>query len=225
MGIVGIPLYGSNFNNTLYSDSSYRNTVYGGKGNDLIYGTSGNDTLVGGLGSDLTLHDPWGQTNWNEADRDTIYGGAGDDLIYGGDLFHNSADGSDYIDGGTGNDTLIGGAGNDTLVGGSGFDRFQFNNRNEGIDRIVDFSVVDDTIAISRGSLSSGGFGFSFTGILSSSAFRIGSSATISSHRFIYNNLTGALFFDQDGTGSAAQIQIATLNTGLAMTNNDFLIV
>ena len=217
--LFGIPLYGSNSNNTLYSDSSFANTVYGGKGNDLIYGTSSNDTLVGGLGSDLTLHDFFGQFNWNEADRDTIYGGAGNDLIYGGDLFRNSADGADYLDGGADNDTLIGGAGNDTLIGGSGRDIFQFNNRNEGLDRIVDFSVVDDTIAIRRG-----GFNFTYTGTLSSSAFRIGSSATTTSHRFIYNNSTGALFFDQDGTGSAAQIQIASLSTGLAMTNNDFSI-
>lgn len=224
---AGMPFWGSNSDNTIYVSEGasgftgfYNNgLVYGGNGNDLIYGNGGSDTLYGGYDRvNLTSHDWWGQVNLNQADNDTIYGGAGNDIIYGGNNF-NSADGSDYLDGGTGNDTLIGGAGNDTLIGGAGLDRFQFNNRNEGIDRIIDFSVVDDTIAIRRG-----GFNFTYTGTLSSSAFRIGSSATTTSHRFIYNNSTGALFFDQDGTGSAAQIQIASLSTGLAMTNNDFSI-
>jgi hypothetical protein len=41
---------------------------------------------------------------------------------------------------------------------------------------------------------------------------------------FIYNSATGALFFDADGTGSTGQVQIATLSTGLAMTNADIFV-
>ena len=44
--------------------------------------------------------------------------------------------------------------------------------------------------------------------------------------RIIYNNVTGALFFDSDGNGGAAQTQIATL-TGSPDTVSrfDFVII
>jgi Ca2+-binding RTX toxin-like protein len=47
----------------------------------------------------------------------------------------------------------------------------------------------------------------------------------IISDRFIYNNTNGALFFDVDGNGSTAQLQLATLNTGLALTNQDIFVL
>ncbi len=50
--------------------------------------------------------------------------------------------------------------------------------------------------------------------------FRIGTGAGDASDRFIYNQNTGALFFDADGIGGAAQVKIATLSAGLAMTND-----
>ena len=36
---------------------------------------------------------------------------------------------------------------------------------------------------------------------------------------------TGALFFDQDGTGGLAQVQIASLSTGLALTHNNIVVL
>ena len=41
----------------------------------------------------------------------------------------------------------------------------------------------------------------------------------------IYNKKTGALFYDPDGNGDAAQVQIATLSKSLkAISNGDFFI-
>ena len=54
----------------------------------------------------------------------------------------------------------------------------------------------------------------------------LGSSASDCSDRFIYNNWTGTLFYDQDGSAyNSTQIQIATLDSGLALSNNDVLVI
>jgi len=208
------------------------------------YNLGGRDTLVGGLGPNRTLHS--GKLNLNEADSDTIYGGSDDDLICGGDYdpysTNRSMDGNDFLygeegndriygdrgndllNGGSEDDLLVGGAGNDTLIGGTGKDKFKFDSPSEGIDTITDFSVVDDTIVLSKSA-----FGLSFKSgtTIPSTAFRkssnSSSAALTSSQRFIYVSLTGGLYFDKDGTGSAPGVQIAALSAGLAFTNSDIV--
>ena len=52
------------------------------------------------------------------------------------------------------------------------------------------------------------------------------SSASDSSDPFIYNNLTGALFYDQDGSANNfTQVQIATLDSGLALSSNNIVVI
>jgi Ca2+-binding RTX toxin-like protein len=128
---------------------------------------------------------------------------------------------NDILTGADGNDTLIGGAGADSLTGGLGLDTFVFNSPIEGLDIINDFSVTDDTIQVSA----SGFGGGLVAGTLLVDQFVIGSAASTADHRFIYDNNTGALFFDADGNGSGLAVQIASLSTGLAMTNADFIVV
>ncbi|PSF37278.1 hypothetical protein C7H19_11210 [Aphanothece hegewaldii CCALA 016] len=166
-------------------------------GDDSLVGTSGNDTING------------------KAGNDTIDGSSGKDYLIG-------SSGKDYLIGGSGNDRLVGGSGNDTLTGGIGADRFTFNNPNEKTDIITDFSVVDDTIAISNA-----GFGNQFVSnsSIGASRFFIGSAATTANQRFIYNSTKGFLFYDSDGIGAADPIKIATLSTGLAMTHNDIFVI
>lgn len=53
----------------------------------------------------------------------------------------------------------------------------------------------------------------------------MGSAAANASDRFIYNQSTGGLFFDSDGTGAAGQVQLAGLSTGLAMTDADIFVI
>ncbi|MDZ8256979.1 trypsin-like serine protease [Nostoc sp. ChiQUE01b] len=133
----------------------------------------------------------------------------------------NGGNGNDILIGGSGNDTFVGGLGNDTLTGGTGSDVFTINTLSEGIDNITDFSSLDDTIYVSKI-----GFGGGLNeGILQATKFFIGSVAQDSSDRFIYNNNTGGFFFDADGTGSSAQIQVAQLAIGLAMTNTDIFVI
>ena len=68
----------------------------------------------------------------------------------GNDPALNGTNGDDIINGLAGDDFLFGGFGNDILNGGRGANRFDFIDPSvEGVDRIVDFSVAQDTIGIS----------------------------------------------------------------------------
>ena len=62
-------------------------------------------------------------------------------------------------------------------------------------------------------------------GSLSSRAFVFGTEAADSSDRIIYDQETGALYFDADGNGAGEKVQFAQLDEHLALTNRDFLIV
>ena len=128
----------------------------------------------------------------------------------------------DVLYGYNGNDLLTGGRGNDALYGGDGTDTFAFNNYSEGIDSLNDFNTTGEVIQVSAA-----GFGGSLTvGTLSASQFTIGSGATAIAQRFIYDNITGALSFDQDGSGGAfTQVQFAQLSSGVSLSAANFVVV
>jgi hypothetical protein len=146
--------------------------------------------------------------------NDTLTGGAGNDKLRG-------KQGNDTLVGKAGNDILIGGIGNDILTGGDGADRFFRWYSTTGIDTITDFQVGEDTLYVSASGF---GRGLVKGAAIAAAQFTLGSGASDSSDRFIYNQNTGALFFDADGTGSSGQIQIAQLSTGLAMTNANIVV-
>ncbi len=52
--------------------------------------------------------------------------------------------------------------------------------------------------------------------------FTIGTVATSSEHRFIYDADSGDLFYDSDGVGANEQIKIAGLGTNLSLNHNNF---
>jgi serralysin len=220
----------------------------GEAGNDVMEGGLGDDSyVVDSLGDTIIEQVSEGEDNVvSKVDNytlpanvenlrlsfdSTILKGTGNSLNNGieGNAFNNVLSGkagNDYLQGNPGNDALNGdmgddlvwgGLGRDTLRGGSGKDKFFFYKPQEGIDTIKDFKVTDDVIRISQG-----GFGYTFTDIPIADLFRIGSSAKDSSDRFIYNKSTGALYYDPDGIGGAAQIQFAKLSKGLSMTYQNF---
>ncbi|MBD1928790.1 calcium-binding protein [Trichocoleus sp. FACHB-90] len=157
--------------------------------------------------------------------NNTITGNAGNNYLYGrgGNDILNGMIGNDILVGGGGNDILMGRTGNDTLKGGRGADRFDFFEPSaEGVDRIVDFSVAQDTIGIYAASVQSAGL--TANAAITADQFRIGASAGDAGDRFIYNSTTGGLFFDRDGIGGTAQVQFATVSTGLGMTNADVFV-
>jgi len=62
-------------------------------------------------------------------------------------------------------------------------------------------------------------------GILPVDAFHIGGAADDASDRIIYDQTTGALFFDADGNDpTIAPVQFAAIAPDLALTNTDFFV-
>ncbi|MBD2435604.1 DUF4347 domain-containing protein [Nostoc sp. FACHB-110] len=171
---------------------------------DIIYGGDGNDSLDGGAGDDIL---------YGENGKDILYGGDGNDTLDGGT-------GDDILYGGAGNDILIGGLGRDILMGGDGRDSFYLNNGSGNTDTVMDFAAGESLI-ISKSEFSLN----QALGTLSPSFFRLGTSATTASDRFIYDGSTGKLFFDQDGIGNVAKVQIAQFANKPILANTDFSVI
>ncbi|HEV2565397.1 MAG TPA: hypothetical protein VGU19_09960, partial [Microvirga sp.] len=145
------------------------------------------------------------------------------DLIRGGS-------GKDTLSGGNGNDTLSGGAGTDLLTGGKGSDIFLFDRSTPttaGPDMVQDFKTAEyDRIHLSQNTFS--GFKASDLGRLKASAFTLGTKALDREDRIIYDQASGKLYYDADGTGGSTQFHIATFtNSGTkpALSYASFFIV
>ncbi|GAB4226900.1 MAG: hypothetical protein Kow0049_06490 [Stanieria sp.] len=205
-------------NNILFSskgDKSIEVSVDSTNGNANVKGSIENDSLQGGTGQDTLSGNKGDDLIIGRAGNDLLTGGQGNDSLRGGK-------GQDTLSGNKGDDFLVGGAGNDLLTGGQGKDSFYFDHPNQGIDTITDFDVSQDLIKVSGNNF---GSGLVAGDTIDSSQFRIGSAATDTSDRFIYNSSNGALWFDADGNGSIAPIQIATLGTGLEFTHENISVI
>ena len=138
--------------------------------------------------------------------NDNVSGGSGNDTLYGGD-------GKDTISGGEGADDLIGGGSADKLTGGGGADRFILDVlETKTVDAITDFTEAD-------------------TLVFAQSAFMKLENATSENlainkkaaeldldDYLIYDSKTGKLYYDEDGSGSIAAIQIAGIKGAGAKT-------
>ncbi|MES1985885.1 MAG: hypothetical protein V4461_13120 [Pseudomonadota bacterium] len=246
-------VYGLAGNDILYG-STGNDTLIGGEGNDGLHGDAGSDSMVGGIGNDSYYVDNAGDVVTENASEGTdkvvssiLYSlganvenltlsgtadinGMGNELVNSilGNSGNNSLNGNggkDALNGGAGNDTLIGGAGADALTGGVGNDTFVFNNLTISADKdtIKDFVSGQDRIAIDH--LAFGTFASHALGMLTTDDFTIGTAATTASQHIVYNSTTGALFYDADGMGGAAQIQIALVTGHPALSVADFMLI
>ena len=147
-------------------------------------------------------------------------GTSGNDYIEAGTaLVLSGRSGNDVLIGSRANDILSGGQGADILTGGAGSDLFSFSTPQDGIDRITDFNPVEDLIQISAAGFAGG---LTVGEALSLSQFSLGT--VTATTRFTFNAATGSLFFDSDGNGGAAPFQIASLNSGLTLTNENIFV-
>ncbi|WP_445630825.1 beta strand repeat-containing protein [Nostoc sp. DSM 114167] len=244
-------LFGSSGNDTLLGGTG-DDTLDGGTGIDSLNGGIGNNTYIVDNVSDIIVEGLNAGTdlvnssvNWVLGDNlenltligtgaitatgnslnniligntgaNTLSGGDGNDNLFGGS-------GNDSLLGGVGNDSLFGGIGKDTLTGGAGQDSLYLTDtRTGGYDTITDFTVGDDTIFISKAEF---GLTQSQDTTLDSGLFRLGTIATAASDRFIYNQSTGNLFFDKDGLGGTAQVQIAQLSNHAQLSSANITVI
>jgi Ca2+-binding RTX toxin-like protein len=241
-------LWGSGGNDTLMGYGG-RDHLYGVDGVDTLYGMEGDDMLDGGVGADNMIGNAGSDTYFvdNVSDSVTESGGQGIDevlsnvswtLTAGADVetlrttsdagtaainLTGNANGN-AVRGNAGNNIINGGDGRDELTGLGGQDAFLFNtalNSATNVDRVTDFNVADDTIwldpTIFLSSLTPGSS-------VAGSQFVIGTAALDAGDRIIYNNATGAVLYDSDGTGPTAAVQFAQLSAGLPLTNFDFFV-
>jgi len=167
----------------------------------------GNDKLIG--------------NNFSSPTGDLLFGFGGNDTILG-------MGGSDTLFGGAGKDLLDGGTGTNFLVGGGGADTFRFTappgtGTGQGAGEILDFQHGIDKIALSHIA-----FPHLAVGHLHAASFHIGMGATTLQQHIIYDNSNGALYYDPDGSGAAAQVQfgiVANVGGPATLTAHDFLVV
>lgn len=222
--------------------------LYGGGGNDALIGGLGNDRLDGGTGIDTasyldgtagvivslvltTAQDTVGAGSDRLIAIENLVGSAFSDQLSGNGVANvlSGGAGSDILNGAAGNDVLNGGVGNDRLTGGAGADKFVFDkaaNVTTNKDTITDFVSGTDKLQFSKALFT----GLGATGPLSAGAFWSGAGVTAAhdaTDRLIYNTTTGALYYDADGRGSIAAVQVAVLGAtthpGLGYT--DFIII
>ncbi|WP_414471906.1 hypothetical protein [Microvirga sp. M2] len=129
---------------------------------------------------------------------------------------------ADILVGGKGHDLLNGGLGCDKLTGLAGQDTFAFTTKlgATNVDRIVDFNHADDTIRLAQAV-----FGKLQKGILSKAAFWAGAKAHDKSDRIIYNEKTGDLSYDADGSGTKyGAVKFAQVKAGTLLKADDFFV-
>lgn len=215
--------------------TAFADTLTGDTGANRLNGGAGADTMRGGDGNDVYIVD-------NAGDVVSENAGRGNDLVQSSVSFSldanverltltgsgntnavgNSA--ANVLTGNSGNNIIVGGLGNDTLSGGAGNDMFRFNsalNPANNVDTITDFDSGNDEFQLDDDIF----VGIGGTGTLAAGAFRVGTAAGDSNDRIIYDPATGSIYFDSDGTGSAAAVLFAKVDPMLILSNADFSII
>jgi Ca2+-binding RTX toxin-like protein len=184
------------------TSTTITSTINGGGGTDTLFVTSGGSVTMGAgitffeqvqlsaAGTTFTANDTAGLI---------IQGSINDDVIIGG----------------AGANAITGGAGADTLTGSGGADSFVFDNILTS-DTITDFTTASDLLKFDLSV---------FDQIGSLGAFSVGDARYVEgaftsgqdgTDRIIFNTTTGALYYDADGNGVGAEVQIAALTSGAA---------
>jgi|GEM_PF-2022034 len=230
-GNAAIDGTGNSFANILTGNNA-ANTLNGGAGADEMKGMGGDDRYIVDNAGDKVSETATGGRDTVESSVSFSLAGqyievlrlTGSAAIDGtgnnqaNNLYGNAA--ANTLSAAGGDDKLFGGAGSDMLTGGTGADRFVFDtplNAATNVDKILDFTVADDTIELDR-SIFTGIAG----GTLGASAFVTGTAAADANDRIVYDSATGNIWYDADGSGAGAAMMFANVSAGTMLTNADF---
>jgi Ca2+-binding RTX toxin-like protein len=229
-----VSLIGDGGNNHLIGTGS-NDTLEGSGGLDTLEGGAGNDTYVVG-DSAVVLQDTSGIDAVDAEVSFTLPSG----IEHVSGFFFNTNpltlrgnEERNRIEGGGGNDKLYGGLGADTLEGGFGKDVYVFDAKlsarnNKNVDRIEDFaSFIGERIWLSRSVFSKLGKkgGEKKPVKLDSKSFVSGTKALDADDRLIYNQKSGKLSYDSDGSGKQKPIHFATFDKQTAVLAKDFYLI
>ena len=222
--------------------------IYGNAGANQLRGGGGADSLVGFGGDDWYFITDGTEAVFEAAGggNDRIFAGVDYRLQAGAEVemittdFHAGTAAIDLtgnelaniIYGNAGANILDGGAGKDMLFGNGGADIFLFSTAlntapggtfaglasTANVDQINGFAF-DDKIG-----LDAARFGL-IPGALAPGAFVLGTAAADANDRIIYDQATGALLFDSDGTGAAAAQLFAYINGPFSLDASYFVVI
>lgn len=118
--------------------------------------------------------------------------------------------------------TIDGGAGADTLTGLGGSDTFAFSTAlgAGNVDTLSDFTP-GDFIGLAAGIFAAA---TDNGGIAADEFYVMGSGTQTADQSLVYNQSTGQLFYDADGSGSGAAVLFAQLAAGTGLGFNDFAV-
>lgn len=222
----------SGFENLRGSNSA--DVLIGDNRGNVISGLDGADRMIGLGGDDHYYVDNIGDQVVERIGRgyDMVHSGVSYTLpdnvegliLLGSRAIDAVGNGSDNVlTGNRGDNILRGGGGNDLLTGGAGIDYFVFDTAPGvgNVDRITDFSVVDDGIALDPLAFTAIGP----AGTLAAGAFQTGAAATEADDRILYDGASGNIYYDADGSGAGAALLFAQVAPGTALSNADFLVI
>ena len=227
-GTTAINLVGNEFTNILIGNAG-NNALNGGGGSDTMRGLAGNDSYAVDSAADRIVEAIGQGTDSVSASVSyTLAAGVSVETLRTANPAGTTAINltgnalNNIVTGNAGANILNGGGGVDRLTGGAGNDVFMFNTTlaATNVDIITDFSVVNDTMRLENAVFS----GLA-AGVLNADAFHVGTTAADAEDRIIYNDATGALYFDVNGNAAGGMVQFAKLTAGLALTNLDFAII
>jgi beta-glucanase (GH16 family) len=193
-------LYGSIYNDSLWSDANISVTWHGGQGDDIYYLYSSKNRAIEYANQGIDTISTW--MSYRLPDHFENLTVTGDKRFAFGNVLDN------IISGGSGQQTLDGLKGNDVLKGGSGVDIFVVTAGN-GSDLILDFAA-DDTARI-------GSYGFTSFADVKAKMTQVGANVRLNlsdSEFMIFANKTIDQF-------SAGQFKLALDKSDLQLTFAD----
>jgi Ca2+-binding RTX toxin-like protein len=194
--------------------SKFADTLTGDALGNVLTGSGGADTLDSGAGFDFASYfSATMAVTVSVSNPAANTGEAAGDRFIGIEGLASSAF-NDTLTGDKGDNWLVGQSGADVLDGGAGYDTAAYTT-----------AMAAVTASLAQPSANTGEATAGAVGALASGAFYKGTAAHASSDRIIYNQTTGALLYDADGTGTKAAVQFATVSGSVSLTASDFTIV